>query len=109
MRKTLEGFKETQIIERTKVLAHTLLISWLWKMYAIIFDPDPHSHTGLDITYTTAIKQAGAWRCLESAHKHQRTPPPRHRFLLMNPHRTGTGKQNPSSFQRVIYRYEHKH
>lgn len=54
----------TQTTKRPSFLSltylQTLLSSWLWQVYVIIFDPDPHSETGSDVTYSTTIKQASA-------------------------------------------------
>lgn len=74
----------TQTTKRPSFLSltylQTLLSSWLWQVYVIIFDPDPHSETGSDVTYSTTIKQASAWLCFYSVCKHQSL----HREIISN-------------------------
>lgn len=75
----------------------TLLISWLWEVYAIIFDPDPH------------------WDWLRSVPTVQPLNKPAHGFVfiarvnikvfivkwfLMNPQRKNREERKPSSSQR---------
>lgn len=92
------GFQETHITESTKLLTH------IFKHYSFLGCgkcmplslTQIHTQSSLDITYSTAIKQAVHDIALK-VRVNIKVP------LLMNPHRTRIGEQNPSSFQKMEF------